>query len=86
MNQRNDLDEDEDTTDTKLLLQKAWCHGQSVAPPLIGGMAVFSSSSPGKNQSWFQSALILAIVTSWPIVSWRSMQRLKKSDSPVVSA
>lgn len=65
------MDSDDDTT-VQLLLQKAWCHGQSIAPPLLGGVVVVSSNN---NQSWFQSVVILAVTMSWPIVSWRSMQR-----------
>ena len=78
MNHRDDNFDDHDhDDDTKLLIQKAWCHGQSIAPPLLGGMAVFTSSP--KHQSWFESVVILTIVTSWPIVSWRSMQRPSSS-------
>ena len=65
----NDVADDDDD-DTRLLVQKAWCHGQSIAPPLLGGVVLFSSSTP----SWFESAMILTIVVSWPVVSWRSMQ------------
>ena len=71
MNHRDDnFDDNDDDADTKLLIQKAWCHGQSIAPPLLGGIRIFSY-----NPSWFESVVILTIVTSWPIVSWRSMQR-----------
>mmetsp|Transcript_9469 Transcript_9469/g.15717 ORF Transcript_9469/g.15717 Transcript_9469/m.15717 type:complete len:164 (-) Transcript_9469:63-554(-) len=63
-------DDDDDTA--KILLQKAWCHGQSIAPPLLGGLAVFFSNDV--NQSLFDSVIILAIVISWPIISWRAMQ------------
>ncbi len=59
--------------DTKILLQKAWCHGQSIAPPILGGLVVFVSRHVD-NPSWFESALILVIVVSWPVVSWRAMQ------------
>ena len=70
MNRRRDDVDDDDDDDTRLLVQKAWCHGQSIAPPLLGGVVLFSSSTP----SWFESAMILTIVVSWPVVSWRSMR------------
>jgi len=64
--------------DTKILLQKAWCHGQSIAPPLLGGLVVFvrpsNSTTSGHSASWIESIIILTIVMSWPVLSWRSMQ------------
>ena len=59
--------------DTKILLQKAWCHGQSIAPPILGGLVVFVSRY-NDNPNRLISALILALVMSWPAVSWRAMQ------------
>ena len=56
--------------DTKILLQKAWCHGQSIAPPILGGLVVFISGH-NDNPSWFASVPVLAIVMSWPVVSLR---------------
>jgi hypothetical protein len=62
----NKMDDDEDT---KFILLKIWCHGQSVAPPILGLLCLFSRTNV------FESALIMIFLLVWPMVSWRAMQR-----------
>jgi hypothetical protein len=59
------MDDDEDT---KFILLKIWCHGQSVAPPILGLMCLFSRTSV------LESVLIMIFLSAWPIVSWRAQR------------
>lgn len=58
-----------DDEDTKFTLLKIWCHGQSVAPPILGIMCLVSRANV------LESILIMVLLLAWPMFSWRAMQR-----------
>jgi hypothetical protein len=60
----------EDDNEMRFLLFKVWCHGQSLAPPLLGVLCFFSSSL-----STLEAVCIMILLTVWPVVSWKAMQR-----------
>jgi hypothetical protein len=59
------MDDDEDT---KYILFKIWCHGQSVAPPILGLLCLFSRTNV------LESVVIMICLLVWPMVSWRAIQ------------
>lgn len=63
-------DDDNDDNEMRFILFKIWCHGQSIAPPILGILCFFSDSL-----STLASIIILVLLTVWPVVSWRAMQR-----------
>lgn len=66
MNSNHHEDEDDDT---RFLLYKIWCHGQSIAPPILGILSCFS-----KQPSTVESIFIMVLLSIWPVVSWKAMQ------------
>mmetsp|Transcript_18823 Transcript_18823/g.34051 ORF Transcript_18823/g.34051 Transcript_18823/m.34051 type:complete len:150 (-) Transcript_18823:341-790(-) len=60
----------EDDNETRFLLYKVWCHGQSLAPPLLGVLCFFSSSI-----STLEAVSVMILLSIWPVVSWKAMQR-----------
>jgi hypothetical protein len=60
----------EDDNETRFLLYKVWCHGQSLAPPLLGVLCFFSSSI-----STLEAVSVMILLSIWPVVSWNAMQR-----------
>lgn len=63
------MDENEDN-EMRFILFKVWCHGQSIAPPILAILCFFSESL-----STLASIIILILLTIWPVLSWRAMQR-----------
>lgn len=59
----------QDDDDTRFILYKIWCHGQSVAPPILGILCFFSS-----NLSTLDSFIIMTFLSIWPLFSFRAMQ------------
>ena len=64
MNSTNDDDDD-----TRFILFKVWCHGQSIAPPILGILCFFSNE-----MSTLESVITMMFLSIWPVFSWKAMQ------------
>lgn len=63
-----------DDAETRSLLLHIWCHGQSVAPPVLAILNLVAGDTLLP-----VSLFILLLLAVWPIVSYQAMQRPSES-------